>query len=150
MLIAAAAAKWSVDHKDCYAESGHVIHRPSGKKAHYGELVVAASKMPVPKDVKLKNRSEYKLIGKPSRRIDTKPKTNGSATFGLDKKIPGMLYAAVERNPRLRGKVKSFDASAALKVPGVRKVFKIKMLVFKTYREGVAVVADNTYAAFQG
>lgn len=150
MLIAAAAAKWSVDHSDCYAELGHVIHRPSGQKAHYGELVLAASKMPVPTDVKLKNRSEYKLIGKHSRRIDTKPKTNGSVTFGLDKKIPGMLYAAVERNPRLRGKVKSFDASAALKVPGVKKVFKIKMLVFKTYREGVAVVADNTYAAFQG
>jgi isoquinoline 1-oxidoreductase beta subunit len=150
MLIAAAAVKWSADHSDCYAENGHVIHRPSGKKAHYGELVLAASKMPVPKDVKLKKRSEYKVIGKPSRRIDTKSKTNGSVTFGLDKKIPGMLYAAVERNPRLRGKVKSFDATEAMKVPGVKKVFKIKMLVFKTYREGVAVVADNTYAALQG
>lgn len=150
MLIAAAAAKWSVAHEECYAESGHIIHKPTGKKAHYGELVLAASKMPVPKDVKLKKRSEYKSIGKPSRRIDTKPKTNGSLVFGLDKQIPGMLYAAVERNPRFRGKVKSFDATQALKVPGVKKVFKIKMLVFKTYREGVAVVADNTYAALQG
>ncbi|TRW25657.1 xanthine dehydrogenase family protein molybdopterin-binding subunit [Flavobacterium zepuense] len=150
MLIAAAAAKWAVPHQDCYAELGHVIHRPTGKRAHYGELVVAASKMEVPKDVKLKKRADYKLIGKPIRRIDTKLKTNGSVIFGLDKKLPGMMYAAVERNPRLRGKVKSFDATNALKVPGVTKVFKIKMLVFKTYREGVAVIANSTYAAFQG
>ncbi len=150
MLITAAALKWKVPNDECYAELGNVIHRNSGKKAHYGELVVAASKLEIPTNVKLKNRADYKLIGKPLRRIDTKPKTNGNLIFGLDKKIPGMVYAAVERNPRFRGKVKSFDASEALKVPGVKKVFKIKMLVFKTYREGVAVVADNTWAAFQG
>ncbi|RZM07471.1 MAG: xanthine dehydrogenase family protein molybdopterin-binding subunit, partial [Pedobacter sp.] len=146
----AAAATWAVPHSECYAELGHVIHKASGRKAHYGELVAKASKLEVPKDVKLKQRSEYKLIGKPLRRIDTKGKTNGSTIFGLDKKLPGMMYAAVERNPRLRGKVKSFDAAEALKVPGVKKVFKIKMLVFKTYREGVAVVATSTWAAFEG
>ena len=150
MLIAAAATQWKVPHEECYAELGHVIHRNSGKKAHYGELVTAASKLEIPQNVKLKNRSDYKLIGKPLRRIDTLPKTNGKLIFGLDKRIPGMVYAAVERNPRFRGKVKSFDATAALKVPGVKKVFKIKMLVFNTYREGVAVVADSTWAAFQG
>lgn len=150
MLIAAAAAKWSVPHKECHAEHGHVIHKKSNRKSHYGELVVAASKLTPPTDVKLKKRSEYRLIGKPLKRLDTPMKTNGSAIFGLDKRVPGMLFAAVERNPRLRGKVKSFDASEALKVPGVQKVFKIKMLVFKTYREGVAVVANSTYAAFQG
>ncbi len=150
MLITAAAGKWGVSTSDCYAENGHVIHRPSNKKLHYGELVEQASKLAAPKEVKLKKRSEYKLIGKPLRRQDTKLKTNGTAVFGLDKVIPGMLYAAVERNPRLRGKVKSFDDKAALKIPGVKKVFKVRMGVFSTYREGVAVVADSTWAALQG
>ena len=150
MLIAAAAAQWAVPHKECHAEHGHVIHKKSNRNAHYGQLVVAASKLTAPTDVKLKKRSEYRLIGKPLKRLDTPMKTNGAAIFGLDKRVPGMLFAAVERNPRLRGKVKRFDASEALKVPGVQKVFKIKMLVFKTYREGVAVVANSTYAALQG
>ena len=150
MLIEAASKKWSVPTTECYAERGHVIHRPSGKKFHYGELVVDASKLEIPKNVKLKARSEYKLIGKPLRRQDTPLKTNGTAIFGLDKKIPGMLYAAVERNPRLRGKVKSFDDVAARKIPGVKNVFKVRMGVFSTYREGVAVVANSTWAALQG
>lgn len=150
MLLEAAALKWAVPKTACYAEGGQVIHRPTGKKLHYGELVEAAAKLPAPKEVKLKKRSEYKLIGKPLKRQDTALKTNGAAVFGLDKVIPGMLYAMVERNPRLRGKVKSFDDTAALKIPGVKKVFKVKMGVYSTYREGVAVVADSTWAALQG
>lgn len=150
MLIQAAANKWGVPKIECYAEGGNVIHKPSGKRMHYGELVEAASKLAAPKDVVLKKRSDYKLIGKPLRRLDTPMKTNGSAVFGLDKQIPGMMYAAVERNPRLRGKVKSFDDAAARKVVGVKNVFKVKMGVFDTYREGVAVVADSTWAAIQG
>ena len=150
MLIQAAATKWGVAKADCYAEAGHVIHKPTGRKVHYGELVVDASKLDAPKDVKLKTRSEYKLIGKPLQRQDTASKTNGTAVFGLDKKIPGMLYASVERNPRLRGVVKSFDATDSLKIPGVKRVFKVKMDVFKTSREGVAVVADSLWAAMQG
>jgi isoquinoline 1-oxidoreductase beta subunit len=150
MLIAAAAGKWSVPTSECYAESGNIIHKPSGKKLHYGELVVAASKLEAPKNVQLKKRSEYKLIGKPLHRQDTPLKTNGGAIFGLDKKLPGMLYAAVERSPRQRGKIKSFDATAAKKIPGVKHVFKVQMSVFNTHREGVAVVADSTWAAIQG
>ena len=150
MLIEAAGRKWSVPPTECYAEAGHVIHRPSGRKFHYGELVLDASKLEAPKNSKLKARSEYKLIGKPLRRQDTALKTNGTAIFGLDKRISGMLFAAVERNPRLRGIVKSFDDSAARKIPGVKKVFKVRMGVFSTYREGVAVVADSTWAAIQG
>jgi len=150
MLIAAAAAKWSMPAAECYAASGHVYHKPSAKKFHYGELALAASKLETPKNVKLKTRAEYKLIGKPLHRQDTALKTNGTAIFGLDKKIPGMLYAAVERNPRLRGKVKSFDDTATRKVAGVRNVFKVRMTVFNTYREGIAVVADSTWAAMQG
>jgi len=150
MLISVAAKKWSVPVEECYAASGHVIHKNSGKKFHYGELVEEAAKLPAPGTVKLKDISEYKLIRQPLKRQDTPIKTNGQAIFGLDKKLPGMLYAAVERNPRLRGKVKSFDDTAALKIPGVKRVFKVRMGVFKTYREGVAVVATSTWAALQG
>ena len=150
MLIQTAATKWGVPTAECHAEAGHVIHRSSGRKFHYGELVTDASKLETPKSVTLKKRSDYKIIGKPLHRPDTKLKTGGTATFGLDKTLPGMLYAAVERNPRLRGKVKSFDDTAARKVPGVTHVFKVKMLVFSTYREGVAVVANSTWAALQG
>ena len=150
LLIQAAAAKWNVPVSECYAKNGHVFHKPTGRNFNYGELVVDASKLEAPKNVKLKPRSEYTLIGKPLRRRDTPLKTNGSAIFGLDKRIPGMVFATVERNPRLRGKLKSFDDSAALKVPGVKKVIKINMPVFSTYRDGVAVIADSTWAAMQG
>jgi len=150
LLIQAAAAKWNVPVSECYAKNGHVFHKPTDRNFNYGELVVDASKLEAPKNVKLKPRSEYTLIGKPLHRRDTPLKTNGSAIFGLDKRIPGMVFAAVERNPRMRGKLKSFDDSAALKVPGVKKVITIKMAVFGTYRDGVAVIADSTWAAMQG
>lgn len=150
MLISAAALQWKVSVDDCYAEAGHVIHRPSAKKMHYGELVLQASKLEAPKNPKLKKISEYKLIRQPLHRLDTPMKLNGSAIFGLDKKIPGMLYAAVERNPRLRGKVKSFDDSEAKKIPGIKNIFVVKMVVHNTIREGVAVVADSTWAALEG
>ncbi|MBX2904738.1 MAG: xanthine dehydrogenase family protein molybdopterin-binding subunit [Taibaiella sp.] len=150
MLIAAAAARWGVPAAECFAASAQVHHRPGGKTLHYGELVVSASKMEAPKEVKQKARADYKLIGKPLKRQDTVLKTNGTAIFGIDKKIPGMKYAAVERNPRLRGTVKSYDDSATMRVPGVTKVIKVKMAVFNTYREGVAVIANSTWAAMQG
>ncbi len=150
MLIKAASNKWNVSELECYAEDGHVIHKPSGKKLHYGELVLEASKLDIPKNVVLKKTSEYKLIKKPLQRQDTPLKTNGTAVFGIDKMIPGMLYAVVERNPRLRGKVKSFDATEALKIPGVKQVFVVRMGVFNTFREGVAVVADSIWAAMKG
>ncbi|MCD9014181.1 molybdopterin cofactor-binding domain-containing protein [Parachryseolinea silvisoli] len=150
MLMEAAANRWKVSRAECYAESGHVFHKPSKRKYHYGELVLDASKLQAPEQVTLKKRSEYKLIGKPLRRQDTRMKTNGTAIFGLDKEIPGMLYAVVERNPRLRGVVKSVDDTDALKVPGVKRVVKVRMGVFSTYREGVAVVADSAWQAMQG
>lgn len=150
MLITVAAKKWAVSSSECYAQSGHVFHKASGKKFHYGELVVEASKLEAPKEVVLKKISEYKLIRKPLLRQDTPLKTNGTAIFGLDKKLPGMQYAVVERSPRLRGLVKSFDAAATLKIPGVTKVFKVRMKVFNTFREGMAIVANTTWAAMQG
>jgi isoquinoline 1-oxidoreductase subunit beta len=150
MLIEAAAKKWGVAQTECYAENGFVIHKTSGKKLGYGELVTEASKLEPPKEVTLKDPKHYKILRKPLPRQDTPLKVNGKAIFGLDKKLPGMLYAVVERNPRFLGKVKSFDDSAAKAVPGVKHVFKVQMNVFSHKREGVAVVADNTWAAIQG
>lgn len=150
MLIEAAAKKWNVNKSECYAEEGFVIHRPTGKKAGYGDLVEDASKLTPPKNIRLKDRADYKMIGKPMARQDNPDKINGKAVFGLDKKIPGMLYAQVERSPRFHGKVKSFDDSVAKKVPGVKHVIKVLMPVFADQREGVAVVADSLWAAMQG
>jgi isoquinoline 1-oxidoreductase beta subunit len=149
MLIAAAAKKWNVTADSCYAEKGMVIHRVSGKKLGYGELVEAAAKLPVPQNVTLKEKKHYTIIGKPLPRQDTPLKTNGKAIFGLDKKLPGMLYAVVERNPRFKGKVKSFDDTATKAIPGVKHVFKVEMPVFSFIREGVVVVADTLWSAMQ-
>src|SRR5688572_2897264 len=150
MLIEAAAKKWNVNKNDCYAENGFVIHKPTGKKFGYGELVEDASKLTPPKEVKLKRREDYKIIGKPLARRDLPDKINGKAKFGLDVKLPGMLYAVIERNPRFKGKVKSFDDSATMKVPGVKKVLKTTAPVFAVEREGVAVIADSLWAALEG
>ncbi|MBL7858035.1 MAG: xanthine dehydrogenase family protein molybdopterin-binding subunit [Cyclobacteriaceae bacterium] len=150
MLIEAASKKFGVPKAECHAEDGQVIHTPSGKKLHYGELVKDASALTPPKSVKLKLPAEYKILRKPLPRQDTPLKTNGTAIFGMDKKLPGMLYAVVERNPRFQGKVKSFDDTETKKIPGVKHVIPVKMSVFATFREGVAVVADNLWAAMQG
>jgi isoquinoline 1-oxidoreductase beta subunit len=150
MLVEAAAKKWNVPASECYAEDGHVIHKASSKKFHYGELVQEASKLEPPKNVLLKSPQHYKIIRKPMPRQDTPLKVNGKAVFGLDKKLPGMLYAVVERNPRFWGKVKSFDDSAVKAIPGVKHVLPVKMKVFSQDREGVAVVADSLWSAMQG
>jgi isoquinoline 1-oxidoreductase subunit beta len=149
MLKQAAANKWSVNISECTADDGFVIHS-SGKKLGYGELVVDASKLEPPKNVELKDPKDYKILRKPLPRQDTPLKVNGKAIFGMDKKLPGMLYAVVERNPKFLGKVKSFDDTATKAVPGVKHVLKIQMNVFSTKREGVAVVADNLWSAMQG
>ena len=149
MLIEAAAKKWTVDKATCYAESGHVFHKASGKKLHYGALVEDAAKLEMPADVTLKTRDQYKILRRPVPRQDTPLKTNGTATFGLDFKLPGMLYAVVERNPRFAGKVKSFDDTAVKKMPGVKHVLVVKADVFATKREGVAIVADTLWNAMQ-
>jgi isoquinoline 1-oxidoreductase beta subunit len=149
MLIAAAAKNWNVAPTECYAALGMVIHRSSGKKLGYGALVAAAAQLPIPTQVVLKERKDYKLIGKPLQRQDIPLKTSGKAIFGLDKKIPGMLYAVVERNPRFQGKIKSLDDSAAKAMAGVKQVVKVSMPVFGFTREGVAVVADSLWTAMQ-
>ncbi len=150
MLVEAAANQWRVPKGECYAEAGFVIHKGSNQRLGYGALVEAASQLKPPAQVALKNPKDYKILRKPLPRQDTPLKTNGKAVFGLDKKLPGMLYAVVERNPRFQGKIKSYDDTATKVVPGVKQVLPVKMKVFALDREGVAVVADSLWAALEG
>jgi isoquinoline 1-oxidoreductase subunit beta len=137
MLIAAAAEKWKVPASSLKAENGMVIG--AGKKATYGQLAAAASKQPVPKEPKLKDPKDFVIVGKRITRLDTPAKTFGTAEFGIDVKLPGMLYASLEQCPVIGGKVKSFDASKAKGMPGVVNVVQVT--------DGVAVVANSYWRA---
>ncbi|TLY53366.1 MAG: xanthine dehydrogenase family protein molybdopterin-binding subunit [Gammaproteobacteria bacterium] len=140
LLIAAAAQKWKVQAGDCHTEKGVVI---CGKhKATYGELADAAAKLPLPAEVKLKDAKDFTLIGKPTKRLDSKAKVNGTAEFGIDVKRPNMVVAVVARSPVPGGKVKSFDASKAKAVPGVIDVVQVPT--------GIAVLGKHFWAAKQG
>jgi isoquinoline 1-oxidoreductase subunit beta len=158
MLIGAAAAQWGVSPKDCNTEPHFVVHRASGRKLGYGALAAAAAKLPVPKKeaipLALKKRSEWRYIGKESNSLFDLPEmVTGKTIFGMDATMPGMVYASVEHPPVLGQKIKSYDDKAALKVPGVQKTLTID--TFKPPHQfqplgGVAVIADNTWAAFKG
>ena len=140
MLILAAAERWRVDPAHCRAENGRVTNA-QGKVLTYGELADSAAKQPTPKDVKLKPKGNFQIIGKSRARIDTPGKVDGSAEFGLDVKLPGMLYAALAQSPVLGGKVKALDSGAAEKMAGVRKVLLTS--------SGVVVVADHFWQAIK-
>ena len=140
MLIAAAAQTWGVDKSTCRAENGAIVHPPSGRRLTYGALVETAAKLPVPKDVPLKQPKDFRVIGKRTKRLDTADKSSGRAGFGIDVRVPGMLHAVVARCPVFGGKVAKFDAAKAL--PGVRHVVPIE--------SGVAIVAESTWAAMEG
>jgi isoquinoline 1-oxidoreductase beta subunit len=142
MLLQAAAQKWGVEVSQCRAENSTILHDPTKRRATYGSLAEAAAKLSVPQDVPLKTPDQYKLIGKPTPRLDTPLKVNGSAEYGIDVRLPGMLYAVVARCPVFGGKVASFDATKAKAVPGVKDAIQIS--------SGIAVIADNTWAAMQG
>jgi isoquinoline 1-oxidoreductase beta subunit len=150
MLIEAASRQWKVPASECHAKRGTVVHHPTGRKLTYGALVQDAAQLSPPEHVTLKNRKDYTVIGKSLRRKDIPAKVNGSAIFGLDKKLPGMLYAVVERSPRFRGKVKSFDDTATRAIPGVKHVVPVQRAVFGLLYEGVAVIADSLWTAMQG
>ena len=138
MLVEAAASKWGVDASTLTANNGVVSG--GGKSATYGELASAAAALPVPKDVKIKDPSQFRVVGKPMNRLDTPAKVNGSAEFGIDAKVPGMVYASIEQTPVIGGKPVSFDATKAKTMPGVIDVVQIA--------DGVAVVADTYWHAF--
>jgi isoquinoline 1-oxidoreductase subunit beta len=146
MLIATAAQKWAVDLSTCHAQHGTVRHLPSGRSLTYGELEEAAAKQPVPKNPTLKDPKYFSLIGKPLKRNDGPDIVSGRAMYGIDVRVPGMLFAAMKRCPYLGGKVLNFDPKKAMAIAGVRQVVAIQEGIFT----GVAVVADNTWAAFKG
>jgi isoquinoline 1-oxidoreductase beta subunit len=140
-LIAAAAQQWGVGADRCTADGG-MVRAPGGRSATYGSLAGAAAKLPVPNSVAYKDPAHYTYVGKHLPRLDIPAKVDGSAAFGIDAVLPGMRYATVIHPPCMGAKLGSFDAAAAREVPGVRDVFAIT--------GAVAVVADNTWSAFQG
>lgn len=150
MLIKAASIKWGIGVESCYAENGSVHSKLSDKHLSYGELIEEASKLELPKEPKLKNKSDFKIIGKSIQRPDIPLKISGKAVFGIDVEVPNMVYATVLRSPVIGGSLKSFDAKDALKVPGVIKVVEAKRIVGKYNYSGVAVVAKSYWSALQG
>lgn len=142
MLIATAAKRWNVEPGACHTENSAVVNTASGKRIGYGALVEDAAKLAVPASPKRKDPKDYKYVGKPTKRIDSKIKVNGTAEFGIDVRRPQMLHAAVARCPVFGGTVKSFDATKAKAVRGVKNVVQVST--------GVAVVADNTWSAMEG
>ena len=138
MLVSAAASKWNVDAATLRVDDGKVVG-PNGKSATFGSLAEAASKLPLPKDVVLKDPKDFKIVGKATNRLDTPQKINGTAVYGIDVKLPGMVYASLEQCPVIGGKVVSFDATKAKAMPGVIDVVQID--------DGVAVVANSYWRA---
>ena len=142
MLLEAAAQRWSIDKSSCRAADGVITNTANSSKLTFGQVAEAASKLPPPAGTPLKTPGQYKLIGKPMKRLDTPDKVTGRTKFGIDARVPGMVYAAVTRCPVFGGKVASFDAAKAKAIFGVKDVVQIS--------NGVAVIADNTWAAFTG
>ena len=138
MLISAAADEWKIDRTLLKADSGFITG-PGGKRASYGHLAEAASKLPVPEKVALKDPKDFTIVGKRTKRLDTPQKVNGTAEYGIDVKLPGMLYASLEQCPVIGGKVASFDVGAAKSMPGVVDIVQIS--------DGVAIVAKSYWQA---
>ncbi|HEV2672024.1 MAG TPA: xanthine dehydrogenase family protein molybdopterin-binding subunit [Gemmatimonadales bacterium] len=156
MLVGAAAQTWSVDPGACRTESGVVMH--AQHRATYGELAAKAATIAVPANPPLKDPKDFRLLGKRTHRLDTPSKVNGTAQFGIDVRLPSMLIASVERSPVFGGKVKSFDATRAKTLPGVRNVVQLEGTPWTGVggawgvgtASGVAVVADTYWQAVQG
>jgi isoquinoline 1-oxidoreductase beta subunit len=141
MLITAAAARWKVDRSACTASKGEIVHAASKRHFKYGELVADAAKLPVPADPPLKKASDFRLIGKPAKCIDGRAIVSGAAHYGIDAKLPKMLYASIERPPWPGAKPKRSQDAKALAVHGVRLV---------PCAGGIAVVGETTWAALKG
>ncbi|HVH66779.1 MAG TPA: xanthine dehydrogenase family protein molybdopterin-binding subunit [Gemmatimonadales bacterium] len=158
MLISAAATTWDADRAACHAERGAVVHAPTKRSLSYGKLAARAANLPVPSDVPLKDPKDFRLLGTRVRRLDTPAKVNGSAVFGIDVRVPGMLIASIERCPVFGGTLKRYDATKAKAVPGVRKVVELESSPWTgnggTWgagcAAGVAVVADTYWQAVTG
>jgi CO/xanthine dehydrogenase Mo-binding subunit len=143
MLVSAAALEWSVARSACKAENSAVVHAPSNRRLTYGQLAGKASAQPIPTDVPLKQAKDYQIVGKAVPRLDTPSKVDGTATFGIDFRVPGTKYAVLARCPVIGGKVASFDDKESKKISGVGYVGKIS-------DSAVAVVADSVWSAMEG
>ena len=141
MLVAAAAQRWNVAAATCTTKDG-IVSGPTGQKAKYADLFALAATLPVPPDAPLKTPDQFRIIGTRRGRLDVVAKSTGRANYGMDVKVPGMKYAAIAKPRQIAATVASYDDADALKVPGVRKVVQVP--------QGIAVIADNTWAAFQG
>lgn len=142
MLRAAAAERWGVDLEVCVARNHTIFHEGSRRSLSYGDLAEEAGLLPVPDDPPLKTHQNYWLVGRDTERLDLPDKVKGKTVFGMDVRLPGMLYAALARPPQFQGSLRSFDDLAARAVPGVVDVFEIE--------GGIAVVASDTWSAFRG
>jgi len=153
MLVSAAAARWGVNTNTCVAKNGGVLHGSRNNFLTYGELANDAAKLPIPNlnTVSLKNSDDFTIVGRGQPRFEGALKTNGKAKFGIDSRVSGMQYAVVARCPVFGAKLKSFDAAKAKSVAGVRDVFAIDPVATGAFSAGgVAVVADNSWAAMEG
>ncbi|MDH3217493.1 MAG: xanthine dehydrogenase family protein molybdopterin-binding subunit, partial [Candidatus Krumholzibacteria bacterium] len=151
MLIAAAADRWKVDQGSCHARSGAVYHEASGRSIGYGDLADAASNLPLPPEVPLKDSKDFRIVGTDKGNVDAQDIVTGRARFGLDVKVPGMLYAVIEKSPVFGGRLKGFSSAKATSITGVRDVIEIEPMQNPTHMvSGVAVVADSTWAAMKG
>jgi len=153
MLVAAGAKQWEVSPDTCAAKDGQVIHGHPQRSLSYGELVEAASKLPIPNlnTVPLKNSDDFTVVGHDTRRFEGRDKATGVARFGIDSRVPGMLFAVVARCPVFGGKVASFDATKAKAVAGVRDIIQFETSARgASTTGGIAVLADNSWAAIQG
>jgi isoquinoline 1-oxidoreductase subunit beta len=142
MLVAAAAKRWNVEPASCRAQGSEVLHAPTGRRLKYGELAADAARLPVPENVTLKHPADFKLIGTPAKRLDTPPKVNGTAIYGIDARPPGVKIATLAQSPVFGGRVKSVNDAAAKAVNGVRQIVRLD--------DAVAVVADHMGAARKG
>lgn len=152
-MITAAAYKWSVPREECVPRKSEVIHQPSGQKVPYGDLIEQVRRLPLPdaKKVKLKDPGTFTLLGREIPHLDIPSKVFGAARFGLDVRLPGMVYAVIARCPTFGGVPSKVDATRALATPGVLQVFEIPARGFRIYTAGgVVVVAKTTWAAMQG
>jgi isoquinoline 1-oxidoreductase beta subunit len=155
MLVRAAAQRWNVPEAECSTEPHTVLHKASGKKASYGELASAASKLPVPKkeELQFKPRSAWRYVCKGQTCYDLEDICTGKAKFGMDAHLDGMVFASIERPPVLGGEVKSYDDKAPLEVKGVTQTIAMDPFTPPHHFQplgGVAVIADNTWSAMQG
>jgi isoquinoline 1-oxidoreductase subunit beta len=140
MLVEAAAGEWNVPVSECVAADGTITHKPSARTTTYGKVASAAAKVEPPTDIKLKDPKDWKIIGKGLKRLDTPDKTQGKTIYGIDIRLPGMLYASLKACPVNGGKIKSFDAAKIMDRKGVKKVVQVEDY-------GVAVIADTWWHA---